>query len=60
MAGAREDGAELFLAPAGNCTEVVGHIPDGLQVLRVSTLSGAVRTLDKVQRGSDNQPTCAA
>jgi Lon-like protease len=60
MAGAREDGAEVFLAPSANCTEVVGHIPDGLQVLRVDSLSGAVRTLNKVERGSENLPTCAA
>ncbi|HSL37340.1 MAG TPA: S16 family serine protease, partial [Arthrobacter sp.] len=35
MHGARSGGATLFLAPAANCDDVVGHIPDGLQVVRV-------------------------
>jgi PDZ domain-containing protein len=29
LIGARDAGAVLFLAPAGNCDEVIGHIPDG-------------------------------
>ena len=34
MHGARSGGATLFLAPAANCDDVVGHIPDGLQVVQ--------------------------
>ena len=30
-------GATLFLAPASNCDEVVGHIPAGLDVFSVTT-----------------------
>ena len=29
MVGARSGGATMFLAPAANCDDVVGHIPDG-------------------------------
>ncbi|GAB3533039.1 PDZ domain-containing protein [Arthrobacter tecti] len=42
LIGARDAGAEVFLAPAANCEEVVGHVPDGLRVVRVQTLDDAV------------------
>lgn len=42
MAGARGKGAEFFLAPASNCDEVVGHVPAGLTVVPVATLTEAV------------------
>ncbi|WP_147392044.1 YlbL family protein [Amnibacterium setariae] len=62
MAAARAAGATLFLAPEENCGEVVGHIPSGLDVVPVSTLSGAIETLEKVRdQGSARAlPTCAA
>jgi PDZ domain-containing protein len=41
LAGARKGGATWFLAPAGNCNEVVGHVPTGLRVVRVSTFTQA-------------------
>lgn len=41
LLGARGAGAELFLAPEGNCSEVVGHVPDGLTVVPVEKLSEA-------------------
>jgi len=41
LVGARRGGAAWFLAPAGNCKEVVGHIPDGLQVVKVATFAQA-------------------
>jgi len=60
MAGARADGAEVFLAPADNCSEVVGHIPNGLRVVRVATLAGAVKALERLASGQGSLPTCAA
>jgi PDZ domain-containing protein len=42
MYGARDAGADWFLAPSGNCNEVVGHIPAGLRVVKVSTLDQAL------------------
>lgn len=62
MSAARAAGATLFLAPADNCDEVVGHIPSGLDVVPVKTLSDSVATLDHVrERGSaQGLPTCAA
>ena len=60
MAGARADGADVFLAPADNCSEVVGHVPDGLRVVRVTTLAGAVKALEGLRNGQASLPTCAA
>jgi PDZ domain-containing protein len=55
LAGARADGAQFFLAPADNCDEVVGHVPDGLEVFKVGTFDDArtaVEALAKGQTGS--------
>ncbi len=41
LAGARADGATWFLAPSDNCDEVVDHVPDGLNVVKVSTFAQA-------------------
>jgi PDZ domain-containing protein len=41
LAGARSRGADYFLAPADNCDEILGHVPDGLRVFRVSTFEQA-------------------
>jgi Lon-like protease len=48
MVGARNQGATLFLAPAGNCGDVRGAIPAGLSVVKVSTLNQAVQELEAV------------
>lgn len=62
LVAAREAGATLFLAPAGNCGEVVGHIPRGLDVVPVTTLSGALAVLERVdaQGSTEGLATCAA
>ena len=41
LVGAKRGGATWFLAPAGNCDEVVGHIPEGLNVVKVATFTQA-------------------
>ena len=52
MAGARDSGAELFLAPADNCADVrAARIPSGLTVAKVSTLSDAVAALEAYSAG---------
>lgn len=59
MAGALRDGADWFLAPADNCDEVVGHVPDGLSVVRVSTLHEAREAVEAIGAGTaDDLPTC--
>jgi PDZ domain-containing protein len=53
--GARNSGASYFLAPASNCSEVVGHIPDGLTVFSVETLDQALAVLAFVgEHGTDS------
>lgn len=60
LIGARAAGATVFLAPAGNCDEVVGHIPDGLQVVRVENLAGARAAVELAGSGQDTSglPAC--
>lgn len=49
--GAVDEGADWFLAPADNCDDVVGRIPDGLQVVSVSTLAEARAAVDAIAGG---------
>ena len=51
MYGARDAGATVFLAPADNCDEVTGHVPDGLDVYKVATLDQAVTDLQTIASG---------
>ncbi len=62
MIAARSNGATLFLAPAGNCDEVVGQVPDGLQVVRVETLDQARQAVEASASGTGtgNLPSCAS
>ena len=53
LIGASDAGARYFLAPEANCAEVVGHIPDGLAVVSVSTLSEARDAVEKLAAGTD-------
>jgi Lon-like protease len=60
MLGARSGGATLFLAPADNCEEVTGHIPAGLQVVKVENLGEARKAVELAASGADTSglPTC--
>lgn len=57
MVGARNQGATIFLAPAGNCADVRGAVPAGLRVVKVSTLAGAVADLEALNAGKP-VPSC--
>lgn len=48
MHGAVAAGAEYFLAPAANCSEVVGNIPAGLSVFSVETLDDAYNAIVRI------------
>ncbi|MCC4249454.1 MULTISPECIES: YlbL family protein [Microbacterium] len=58
--GARDAGADWFLAPQANCNEVVGHVPDGIRVFSVSTLQDSLTVLETIRDGGDLDalPTC--
>jgi len=59
--GAANAGATIFLAPESNCDEVIGHVPSGLVVVKVKTLSEAKTSLEKISTGTNpaTLPTCS-
>jgi PDZ domain-containing protein len=57
MAGARVRGATVFLVPAGNCADAARAAPAGLRLVKVSTLAGAVRSLEALNAGRP-VPSC--
>jgi Lon-like protease len=62
MHGARSGGATLFLAPSDNCDEVTGHIPAGLQVVKVENLAEARKAVELAASGADTSglPACSS
>ena len=52
LIGARDAGAVLFLAPRGNCDEVIGHIPAGLTVAAIETLADAMDEIETFNSGA--------
>ncbi len=49
--GARQAGAEYFLTPAENCASAASHVPDGLTLVKVSTIGDATKALEKIRKG---------
>lgn len=61
LVGAKEGGAKYFLAPADNCSDVVGHVPDGLSVVRVATFDQALAAVQSIAKGqAASLRTCTA
>lgn len=59
MYGARDAGAKYFLAPSKNCSEVIGKIPEGLQVIKVSTLNDSIKALRAISSNDTKSlPSC--
>ena len=56
LIGARDAGAVLFLAPKGNCDEVLGHVPDGLTVAAIETLDDAMKAIEAFTAGQTVTP----
>jgi PDZ domain-containing protein len=59
LAGARGAGATVFLMPEVHCEEAAGHVPDGLAVVPVTTLQGALDAL-AAWRAGEPLPACPA
>lgn len=59
MIAARDAGATVFLVPSKNCAEAAANAPDGLRLVRVNTLSGAVHDLRALRSGNP-VPGCGA
>ena len=61
MIGAKRDGATWFLAPESNCSDVIGHVPQGLHVVKVGTLDEAYQALVAIRDGKGGSlPKCVA
>lgn len=62
MYAARQADVQVFLAPAGNCPEVVAGRPDGLTVVPVSTFDEAEQVVEQVAGAAEvselELPTC--
>lgn len=60
MYGAQRAGAAWFLAPATNCDEVIGHVPNGLQVVSVKTFTDALTAVKQIaaKKSVAGLPTC--
>jgi PDZ domain-containing protein len=60
--GARNSGATWLLVPAENCAALVGHVPDGLRDVSVSTLDDSLAALKAIstQSGTSALPHCSA
>ncbi|MEU3949138.1 S16 family serine protease [Streptomyces sp. NPDC029526] len=54
---ARRDGATVFLVPEAECADAQAERPDGLRLIPVTTLKGAVDALVSLEKGG-KVPTC--
>jgi PDZ domain-containing protein len=57
MRGALARGAKIFLVPSDNCSEAKDNKPSGIQLVRVSTLKGALAALKTLRTGG-TPPKC--
>ena len=58
LAGARRDGATLFLVPADNCAEASRAVPAGLRLAKIDRLTTALTAISDVADGSGTPPGC--
>ena len=53
LEGAKDNGAELFLAPADNCQEVGSKTYKSMPVVAVKNLTEAIQAIEKFTKGGD-------
>ncbi len=59
LMGAKRDGATWFLVPKANCSQVAGHVPDGLRDVQVETLDQAYKAVVEIGHGrGEDLPRC--
>jgi PDZ domain-containing protein len=60
MYGAQRAGVKWFLAPSENCDQVIGNIPDGLTVIKVSTIQDSLKAVEAISsnKGIDQLQSC--
>ncbi|NEC50257.1 hypothetical protein G3I18_16990 [Actinospica acidiphila] len=55
---AKRDGATVFLVPRDECAEAQAELPQGLRLVPVTTLEGAVDALVALEKGTGKVPAC--
>ncbi|MDN3246310.1 S16 family serine protease [Streptomyces sp. ZSW22] len=55
---ARRDGATVFLVPKAECSDAQAELPQGLRLVPVTTLKGAVDALRALSTGKGEVPAC--
>jgi len=58
IAGAKQDGATIFLVPAPNCAAALHADVKGIQLVKITTLSEAIAALKAVTSGTGDVPAC--
>lgn len=59
MVGAHEQGARWFLSPEGDCDDAVGHVPDGMTLVKVTTFDDARAAVEAIAKGETaDLPRC--
>ena len=60
MYGAKRAGIKWFLAPSSNCEQVVGNIPEGIRVVKVSNLKDSLAAVQAIasKKNTAQLPTC--
>ncbi|MGW0821499.1 S16 family serine protease [Streptomyces sp. NPDC002845] len=55
---AHRDGATVFLVPEAECSDAESELPEGLRLIPVTTLKGAVSALVALETGKGSVPSC--
>ncbi|MFE2278371.1 S16 family serine protease [Streptomyces sp. NPDC059454] len=55
---AERDGATVFLVPKAECSDAQAELPEGLRLVPVTTLKGAVEALVNLEKGTGRVPSC--
>ncbi len=55
---AHRDGATVFLVPEAECSDAQAEVPEGMRLIPVTTLKGAVSALVALERGKGSVPSC--
>jgi PDZ domain-containing protein len=60
MHAAKRAGIKWFLAPSANCEQVIRNIPDGIRVVKVSTLQDSLAAVQAIasDKNTDQLPSC--
>ncbi|MEG3630062.1 YlbL family protein [Streptomyces poriticola] len=55
---AHRDGATVFLVPRAECADAEAELPEGMRLIPVETLTGAVDALTALETGRGTVPAC--